>query len=372
MLDLKVFTYKYLFIKDKVTAEEIKEELVKLEKTNNQIKKNLIRLEKEYTKLKKINDKNCILDELKRNIDEHKYSINSIDAHIKKFDEILKSRRKIKGNIREITRAKIVDKVFDFKSDMNNYDIDAETNVFNDIKKYLETYPIKYKEKNLHEAFNLIQAIRRNKQLEEEITFFRNKNEKFKRFKEYIQTACFGDQKYYHFYSYNKKSSLYPYCRPAFEYLIANKVMTNDIEKELAKIFNKYNMCINLKLIFSDLFFHGMIPLERIATKPIELVDNDGYLSINIFDKMTVSDIKHFIEDNKNFFDNFRKEEKEFLKISQKSIVLFDLKHYAKKLSPGITRTYNKIYNEGITKDAVRQSNGRCKKRIDSIFYPKN
>lgn len=370
MLDLKVFTHKDVYVKNITTIEELKELIEKARKEFNNIEKKSIKLDKEYKKL--ITEYNNKKDEYNKFkiIPNSNSMVKDGLSTIKNFDKLIKTKNKEIQTKSQTIKLKVVDKVFEFKSDLKNYDMNAEYNVFNDIKDYLKEYPIKYNNNNLDEAFKLIQAIRRNELLEKEITTFR-KNDNVQRFK---RNMNFGleEQEYYHFYSLNESSNLYPYCNPSFEYTIGNKPMNNIVEKELTKIFNKYNMCVNLKLIFSDLFFHGMIPLEKIATKPIELVDNDEYLSINIFDKMTVNDIKHFIEDNKEFFNNFRKEEKLFLAISKRAITMFDLKHYAKKLSPGITRTYNKIYNEEITKDAVRQSNGRCKKRINSIFYPKN
>ena len=51
MLDLKVFTHKYVYVKNTTTIEELKELIEKAKKDFNNIKEESIKLDKEYKKL---------------------------------------------------------------------------------------------------------------------------------------------------------------------------------------------------------------------------------------------------------------------------------------------------------------------------------
>ncbi len=331
MLDLKVFTPKY------VSQEEILKHMMKMRESklaNGQVDKKPIKSYIEYCKT-------------------------------------YFNRNKRFKDVDEVFEFKSVSEKDDYKNDP--YDKDVEEKVFKKIKKHLKKVNIKYNKNDLSNAFYFIQKIRRNQQLEEEITGFRKK---IKDFKETIEKN-YPEQKYYHLYPsdyplvYPWMPSLYKfnYADPFFysQYIKSNLEMPPEIHLLFEEILLKYKINVILKPLLVDLFFHGVIPLDAVVQKtPMELTIHKYYISLNIYDRVPISNIKTFINKHKKYINKFNKErKKENEGHEEKKDTEESKKVGLDSFDRTIKYNHNKPYKERVlVKSIGREISQKYKKRI--------
>ena len=219
-------------------------------------------------------------------------------------------------------RYKVIDEIFEFKSLPDKVDTDEEKAVYKKIEEYFKTKPtITFNLRALYKVLSFIRIIRRNKELEKQIYKFRE-NTSVTNFIKEIKKS-YPQHQYLQLYTQNKNSILNKY-QYFFEDYISIK-MPKDVEKLFAEIFNTYNMVSGLKLILIDLFFCGIIPLEKIITKfiyrecplpptiPGETIESG-------LDKIFNYDVLNFLNNSNNLEVN----KKEYPCLTQFQIDVFD------------------------------------------------